>query len=124
MADFQQLSWVISNLVTNALRFTDPGGRVTVDATTDGEDLIVAVSDTGCGIEPAEMEKIFDKFVQVQDSANPSPGSVGLGLSISKEIVELYGGRIWVDSRIGSGSVFTFSIPIRKRISHEQAISA
>ncbi len=124
VADFQQLSWVISNLVTNALRFTDPGGRVTVDATTDGEDLIVAVSDTGCGIEPAEMEKIFDKFVQVQDSANPSPGSVGLGLSISKEIVELYGGRIWVDSRIGSGSVFTFSIPIRKRISHEQAISA
>ncbi len=124
VADFQQFSWVISNLVTNALRFTDPGGRVTVDATTDGEDLIVAVSDTGCGIEPPEMDKIFDKFVQIQDSANPSPGSVGLGLSIAKEIVELYGGRIWVDSRVGSGSVFTFSIPIKKRVSNERSISA
>ncbi len=124
VADFQQLSWVVSNLVTNALRFTDPGGSVTVDATSDGEDLIVAVRDTGCGIEPAEMEKVFDKFVQVQDSSNPSPGSVGLGLSIAKEIVELYGGRIWVDSRVGSGSVFTFSIPIKKRMYHERAISA
>ena len=124
VADFQQLSWVISNLVTNALRFTDPGGKVTVDATADGEDLIVAVRDTGCGIGPEEMEKVFDKFVQIQDSSNPSPGSVGLGLSIAKEIVELYGGRIWVDSRVGEGSVFTFSIPIKKRIAHESKISA
>lgn len=124
VADFQQLSWVISNLVTNALRFTNAGGRVTVDATTDGDDLIVAVRDTGCGIEPEEMEKVFDKFVQIQDSSNPSPGSVGLGLSIAKEIVELYGGRIWVDSRPGSGSVFTFSIPIKNRIPHERKISA
>ncbi len=124
IADFQQLSWVISNLVTNALRFTDQGGNVTVDATMNEDDLIVAVRDTGCGIEPQEMEKVFDKFVQLHDSTNPSPGSVGLGLSIAKEIVELYGGRIWVESRIGSGSVFTFSIPIRSRIAHERKIPA
>lgn len=124
IADFQQLSWVISNLVTNALRFTDAGGQVTVDATTDGDDLIVAVTDTGCGIEPEEIEKVFDKFVQLHDSSSPSPGSVGLGLSIAKEIVEIYGGRIWVESRVGTGSVFTFSIPIKKRIAHERKISA
>ncbi len=124
IADSQQLSWVISNLVTNALRFTDPGGRVTVNATTDGDDLIVSVQDTGCGIEPEEMDKVFDKFVQLHDTSNPSPGSVGLGLSIAKEIVELYGGRIWVESRVGSGSVFTFSIPIRKRIAPERKIPA
>ena len=124
VADFQQLSWVISNLVTNALRFTEPDGTVAIDATTNGEDLIVAVRDTGCGIEPEELEKVFDKFVQLHDSSNPSPGSVGLGLSIAKEIVELYGGRIWVDSRVGMGSVFTFSIPIKKRIASERKISA
>jgi PAS domain S-box-containing protein len=124
VADFQQFSWVISNLVTNALRFTDPGGSVTVDTTLNGEDLLVAVSDTGCGIEPEEMKKVFDKFVQLRDSSNPSPGSVGLGLSIAKEIVELYGGRIWVESRVGSGSVFTFSIPIKRRMAHERKISA
>ncbi len=124
IADFQQLSWVISNLVTNALRFTDNGGSVTVDTTMNEDDLIVAVRDTGCGIDPEEMEKVFDKFVQLHDTTNPSPGSVGLGLSIAKEIVELYGGRIWVDSRVGVGSVFTFSIPIKKRMAHDYTISA
>ncbi|HEY9166236.1 MAG TPA: ATP-binding protein [Candidatus Kryptonia bacterium] len=124
VADFQQLSWVISNLVTNALRFTDSGGSVTIDATTNGDDLLVAVRDTGCGIEEDELQKVFDKFVQLRDSANPSPGSVGLGLSIAKEIVELYGGRIGVESKVGIGSVFTFSIPIKNRVSSEKEIPA
>ncbi len=120
VADFQQLSWVVSNLVTNALRYTESGGRVTIDATADQEDLIVSVRDTGCGIGGEELEKVFDKFVQLQDS----PGSVGLGLSIAKEIVEFYGGRIWVDSRLGVGTTFTFSIPIRKRIAPQRKLSA
>ena len=124
LADYQQLSWVVSNLVTNALRFTDTGGTVTVDAAMNGENLLVAVRDTGCGIEKDELDKIFDKFVQLQDSSNPSPGSVGLGLSIAKEIVELYGGKIWAESQIGTGTVFTFSIPIGKRTAGERKISA
>ncbi len=118
VADFQQLSWVISNLVTNALRFTDCGGTVTVDATTNGEDLIMSIRDTGCGIEPEELGKIFDKFVQLRDSISPSPGSVGLGLAIAKEIVEFFGGRILVDSEVGVGTVFTFSLPIKDRLTH------
>lgn len=116
LGDYQQLSWVISNLVTNALRFTDPGGTVTLDAAMNRDDLVVAVRDTGCGIGKDELSKVFDKFVQLQDSSNPSPGSVGLGLAIAKEIVELYGGKIWAESQIGVGTVFTFSIPIGKRI--------
>jgi PAS domain S-box-containing protein len=122
LADHQQLSWVITNLVTNALRFTDPGGTVTVKASMDGDDLVIAVGDTGCGIEKDELGKVFDKFVQLQDSSNPSPGSVGLGLSIAKDIVELYGGKIWAESQVDVGSIFTFSIPIRKRIAGDQRI--
>ncbi len=124
LADYQQLSWVISNLVTNALRFTEAGGTVTVDATVNDENLVVAVRDTGCGIERDELNKVFDKFVQLQDSSSPSPGSVGLGLSIAKEIVELYGGKIWAESQVGVGTVFTFSIPIGKRSTGDRKISA
>ena len=124
VADFQQLSWVISNLVTNALRFTDTGGTVSVDATTNGEDLVIAIRDTGCGIEPQELVKIFDKFVQLPDSLTPSPGSVGLGLAIAKEIVEIFGGRIWVDSEVAVGSVFTFSLPIKERSTRMKLMEA
>jgi len=124
VADFQQLSWVVSNLVTNALRFTDAGGKVTIEAATNGENLIVSVRDTGCGIEPDELDKVFNKFVQLRDTSNPSPGSVGLGLSIAKEIVEIYGGRIYADSTPGVGSVFTFSLPIRNRIAEVRKVSA
>ncbi len=124
LADYQQLSWVISNLVTNALRFTEPGGTVTVDSSLNGDNLIVSVRDTGCGIVKEELDKVFDKFVQLLDSTSPSPGSVGLGLSIAKEIVEFHGGRIWVESQIGTGTVFTFSIPISNRIAGERKISA
>ncbi len=124
LADYQQLSWVISNLVTNALRFTDPGGTVTLESSANEGNLIVSVRDTGCGIVKEELDKVFDKFVQLQDSINPAPGSVGLGLSIAKEIVELHGGRIWVESQVGAGSVFTFMIPIGNRIAGERKISA
>ncbi len=114
--DLQQLSWVISNLVTNALRFTNPEGSVNITASFDGKNLIISVRDTGTGIDQKELEKIFDKFVQLEDSGSPTPGSVGLGLSIAKEIVELYGGRIWAESQVGVGSTFTFTIPINERI--------
>jgi PAS domain S-box-containing protein len=120
LADYQQLSWVVTNLVTNALRFTNSGGTVSVEAAMNGDDLLVSVRDTGCGIEKDELERIFDKFVQLQDSSDPSPGSVGLGLSIAKDIIELYGGRIWAESQIGVGSVFAFSIPIGKRVADVQ----
>jgi signal transduction histidine kinase len=72
----------------------------------------VQVQDTGKGIAPEFREKIFDKFVQVKQSLSSTPGSVGLGLAIAKEIVEMYGGRIWVESEVNKGSTFSFRLPL------------
>jgi PAS domain S-box-containing protein len=114
--DSQQLSWVISNLLNNALRHTDPGGKVVVSAEANDNRILVSVSDSGKGIPKKNLDKIFDKFVQLKDSfARATPGSVGLGLAIAKEIVEAYGGGISADSEVGKGSTFTFSLPVRKK---------
>jgi PAS domain S-box-containing protein len=112
VADEQQISWVISNLVTNALKHTDAGGRVSIRARTDQNAILIDVEDTGHGIAPENLEKIFDKFVQVKHTSDQTPGSVGLGLAIAKEIVELYGGKIWVESTVGKGSTFSFALPL------------
>ena len=111
VADEQQVTSVITNLVTNALKYTDPGGKVIVHAHEDGSALCVDVTDTGQGISPENLGKIFDKFVQVKQSSDTTPGSVGLGLAIAKEIVEMYGGKIWAVSIPGQGSTFSFLLP-------------
>jgi NtrC-family two-component system sensor histidine kinase KinB len=111
-ADEQQISWILTNLVTNALRYTDPGGTVRLTAREEAGALLVSVEDTGQGIAEEHLEKIFDKFVQVKHHTDSTPGSVGLGLAIAKEIVETYGGRIWVESRVGQGSTFSFTLPL------------
>jgi two-component system, NtrC family, sensor histidine kinase KinB len=69
------------------------------------------VKDTGKGIPTEYLDKVFDKFVQVKQSLNATPGSVGLGLAIAKEIVEMYGGKIWVESEVGKGTTFSFKLP-------------
>ncbi|MEW6511594.1 MAG: ATP-binding protein [Bacteroidota bacterium] len=112
VADEQQISWVITNLVSNALKYTDPGGSVTVRAREDGGSVRIDVQDTGHGIPREHLERIFDKFVQVKRAADATPGSVGLGLAIAKEIVEVYGGRIWAESEPGKGSTFSFLLPV------------
>ncbi len=110
--DEQQFSWVISNLLSNALKHTDAGGTVEVCAKPDGNHLLFHVKDNGHGIPREFLGKIFDKFVQVKQSLNATPGSVGLGLAIAKEIVEMYGGKIWVKSEEGKGATFSFQLPI------------
>jgi NtrC-family two-component system sensor histidine kinase KinB len=114
LADEQQITSVITNLVTNALKYTGPGGKVTVRAYEDGSALRVDVTDTGQGISSENLEKIFDKFVQVKQSLDTTPGSVGLGLAIAKEIVEIYGGKIWAGSTPGEGSTFSFQLPLQQ----------
>lgn len=116
VGDEQQFSWIVSNLVSNALRYTDAGGRVEITAASQGDDVVVQVKDTGKGIAPEYLATIFDKFVQVKHSMSATPGSVGLGLAIAKEIVELYGGTIWVESRINEGSTFTFRLPAAQAV--------
>ncbi len=122
VADEQQISWVITNLVTNALKFTDSGGTITLRArvqlpsgvnSENGEAVLVEVEDTGQGIARENLAIIFDKFVQVRGITASTPGSVGLGLAIAKEIVEIYGGRIWAESELGKGSKFSFVLPLR-----------
>jgi signal transduction histidine kinase len=112
VADEQQLSWVITNLVTNALKFTRTGGCVTVRALLRDSEMHFEVEDTGEGIAKEHLDRVFDKFVQLKNYAPSTPGSVGLGLAIAKEIVEAYRGRIWVESEVGKGSRFTFTMPL------------
>jgi NtrC-family two-component system sensor histidine kinase KinB len=111
VADEQALASVLTNLVTNALKHTDPGGTVSVRARADDGALLVSVRDNGHGIPPEYLASIFDKFVQVKQASESTPGSVGLGLAIAKEIVEAYGGSIWAESESGRGSTFHFRIP-------------
>lgn len=108
--DPEQLGWVVTNLVGNALRHTPEGGRVHVEAFEEEDRIHVAVSDTGSGIPRDSLEIIFDKFVQVKGTM--APGSAGLGLSIAKTVIEAHGGRIWAESELGHGSTFHFTIPL------------
>ncbi len=120
--DPQQLSWVINNLVNNALRYTPPRGKVNIRAEQENGALKVFVSDTGRGIPAEALETIFEKFVQVKDANETTPGSVGLGLAIAKEVVEAHGGKIGVTSTVGSGSTFFFTIPLgQNSIGHGDA---
>ncbi len=115
LADEQQVSWVIMNLVTNALKYTPAGGSVSVSGREDDRAVRLEVKDTGVGIAKEHCDRIFDKFVQIKQTSDSTPGSVGLGLAIAKEIVEMYGGRIWVESVIGTGSTFSVVLPIRRQ---------
>jgi signal transduction histidine kinase len=110
--DERRISQVLLNLTGNAIKFTDVG-EVTINASAHNGSFTVAVSDTGPGIEEADQARIFGEFQQVDASSTRAKGGSGLGLSIAKRIVELHGGRIWVESKPGAGSTFSFSLPIK-----------
>lgn len=113
LGDNEQLKQLIENLIGNALKFTDSKGRITlkIDPPKPGEARIqVAVTDTGCGIEPEHLESIFEKFRRIEKGKNTTRGT-GLGLAIAKHIVTAHGGNIWVESQKGKGSTFYFSLP-------------
>lgn len=111
-ADELRFKQVVLNLVSNAVKFTPDGGRVTVSATRqDGDQLAVAVTDTGVGVPPEDRERIFESFQQGGRGA-PKEEGTGLGLTLSRRIVELFGGRLWLESVVGDGSTFGFVIPM------------
>ena len=108
-ADSNKITWVLINLISNAIRYTQSGGMVKCSAKLIGDDVHISVNDNGAGIPIEYQTKIFEKFVQVKNSKE-TKGS-GLGLSICKEIVKAHGGTIWVESEPGRGSMFTFTLP-------------
>jgi signal transduction histidine kinase len=110
--DEQRIAQVILNLLGNAIKFTEQG-KVEVAATVSNETFLISVSDTGPGLSETDQKNIFDEFRQADGSSTRAKGGTGLGLSISKKIVEMHGGRIWVDSSLGKGSTFSFTLPIR-----------
>jgi signal transduction histidine kinase/CheY-like chemotaxis protein len=109
--DHDRLIQVVINLISNAVKFT-PTGVITCSAHRRDGDIVVSVKDSGIGIAPADQPKVFEKFKQVGDTLTDKPKGTGLGLPICKEIVEHHGGRIWVDSAIGEGSAFSFTLPV------------
>jgi signal transduction histidine kinase/putative methionine-R-sulfoxide reductase with GAF domain len=112
LGDEQRLTQVLLNLVGNAIKFTDAGEvRITAGATNG--DFAVSVTDTGPGIPPKEQTRIFEQFHQVDSSNTKAKGGTGLGLAIAKQIVEMHGGRIWVETTVGKGAMFRLEVPIR-----------
>ena len=109
--DERRIKQVVTNLVTNAVKFTPHGGRIAVSARMVDDEAHVCVSDTGIGVAAADQDTIFDAFQQVSHGPEPKPEGTGLGLTLSKQIVTLHGGRMWVESEVGGGSTFTFSLP-------------
>jgi signal transduction histidine kinase len=107
-ADRERIQLVLSNLFTNAVRHTPPGGRITLRAAPVPDAVRFEVADTGVGVPPEYRSSIFERFVQIPNT----PGGTGLGLSIAKEIVEAHGGHIGVDSNAGSGATFWFTLPV------------
>jgi signal transduction histidine kinase len=109
--DERRLTQVLMNLVSNAIKFTE-AGSVCIKAKVEDGSFVVAVSDTGVGIAQVNRERIFEEFQQVDTSSTRKKGGTGLGLAIARRIVELHGGRIWVESTPGQGSTFAFTLPL------------
>jgi signal transduction histidine kinase/HAMP domain-containing protein len=110
--DERRLTQVLLNLAGNAIKFTDEGG-VSIEARISDGAFVVSVSDTGPGISEADRQTIFEEFQQADSSSTRKKGGTGLGLSISRRIVELHGGRLWMESAVGVGSTFHFTVPLR-----------
>jgi signal transduction histidine kinase/putative methionine-R-sulfoxide reductase with GAF domain len=114
VADERKFKQILLNLLSNAVKFTPDGGRIDVKASRDGDNVVVAVHDTGIGIAPEDQEAVFEEFRQVGRNYTNKQEGTGLGLALTRKFVELHGGRIWLESEPGKGSVFTFTIPAKR----------
>ncbi len=108
--DGAQLAEVLQNLLDNALQYTPSGGHIDVTARSSAHEVTFTVADTGIGIPESDLGRIFERFYRVDAARSREAGGTGLGLAISRHIVEAHGGRIWVESAVGQGSRFHFSV--------------
>jgi len=110
--DARRLQEVLQNLLDNAIQYTLPGGKIVLSAELKNENVVFTVSDTGIGIPTADQPRIFERFYRVDAARSREAGGTGLGLAIAKHLIEVHGGRIWVESEVGVGSHFHFSVPL------------
>ncbi len=115
-ADAERVHQVLFNLLDNAVRFTPAGGRISVSASGHNGSVDVAVRDTGPGIAPEHLPRVFERFYRVDTSRSRDEGGTGIGLAIARSVVEAHGGRIWAESEPGKGSTFTFELPVRRPV--------
>jgi two-component system phosphate regulon sensor histidine kinase PhoR len=109
-ADKDRLEQVMVNLIHNAIKFTPPGGSITISSQVEGNNLLTSITDTGVGVSTDDLPRIFERFYKA-DRARAG-GGTGMGLAIAKHIVEAHDGRIWVESIEGKGSTFFFTLPL------------
>jgi len=118
--DARRLQEVLQNLLDNAIQYTLPGGKIVLSADLRADDVVFTVADTGIGIPTADQPRIFERFYRVDAARSREAGGTGLGLAIAKHLIEVQGGRIWVESEIGAGSKFHFSVPL---FDHERSVT-
>ena len=110
--DERKVKQILVNLLTNAVKFTPEGGQVKVEARLGDSAVIVSVIDTGIGVAKEDQEAIFEEFRQAAGSYAHKREGTGLGLTLTRKFVEMHGGKIWVESEIGKGSKFIFTLPV------------
>jgi two-component system phosphate regulon sensor histidine kinase PhoR len=121
-ADKQLIGQVLANLIENAIKYTPAGGVIMISGEANDSEVIVHVKDTGIGIPAEAVSRIFERFYRVDKGRSREMGGTGLGLAIAKHILLQHGGRIWVDSSPGEGSVFHFALPLQRRVSATEQI--
>jgi signal transduction histidine kinase len=112
-ADPLRIEQILANLLDNAIKYSPDGGLIVVRGEPGAEEIVITVSDQGIGIAPEHLNKLFERFFRARSIAGPKVAGTGLGLPISDAIVRAFGGRIWAESTLGSGTTFAFTIPIR-----------
>jgi CheY-like chemotaxis protein len=109
--DSTRIKQILNNLIDNAIKYSPDGGTICVSTLANSDEVQVSVSDRGIGISPEGVEKIFDRFQQLESGFTRRAGGLGIGLCLARDLIELQGGRIWVESEQGEGSTFTFTLP-------------
>jgi len=120
LADAELIGLTIRQLLTNALKYANPESPIIVKAQAAKEVVTISVKDLGPGILPTDQKRIFEKYYRVKDNTDRIPGT-GMGLAIARNIVEAHGGKIWVESALGQGSEFHFTLPGIEKMAGEKA---
>ncbi len=110
--DYLEIEQALTNLIENAVRYTPPGSPINVSAHAEGDQMVISVEDRGPGIPPTDLERVFDKFYRVSGKTSEQQAGSGLGLAVSKGLIEAHGGHIWAENREGGGAVFCFTLPL------------